>query len=236
MSEHSRKRRRSRRHSHRSIRWFLFVLSVVLLAAGTVLLVWAARDRNEVPRRFGIVYAAGGAATLVMCGIMTARSRLSGRRRAALEGGSCDSRSGLALLVMLILMAFLSGVVIHSQVSARMSLRAEDARRNRFLLRTAALDAARDRLRALAATPDKPVLQNASEERRPAGITTTVTVRPFDRSALPPPLQRQGTPLFGQYFTLAVQAVSDRGTGMARGLACRLPSGEIRVLGWWEQP
>ena len=229
------RKHRGRRRSFKFLRRFTLVLALILLTAGIALLTWAARDRNETPRRFGWAYTIVGGIALAVSAVITARAH-AGRRPTPEAPGAPSRETGLALLAVLLLLALLSGIVLHTLVLTRARVRASDETRNRLVLRAAALDAAWDRFRSMAASSSASVAEQTLSASLPSGIATKVTVRPVERSALAAPLQTPGTPLFGQYFTLAIQASSDVQTSLARALACRLPSGEIRVLSWWERP
>jgi hypothetical protein len=136
----------------------------------------------------------------------------------------------------LLLMAFLSGIVIQSLLSTHTRLRAAELRRTHLLLRTAALDAAWNGLQTASRTAGPAFTDRTLESRLPSGIATRIVIHPMDRTALPLPFRRVEPPLFGQYFTIAAEAGLGKAASMARGLACRLPSGEVRVLSWWERP
>jgi hypothetical protein len=218
------------------VRRFSLILAIVLLLAGAGLLTWAGLDKNEMSRLFGMIYSCLGGVALLTSVLVTAHVRMGMRRDAVSEPPGSPGRSGLALLVVLLLMAFLSGIVIHSMIIVKARLRAGDERCDLMRLRAAALDAAWDQLKALAATPERAPVLRTFNVGTPCGITATVTIRPMERSALPPPLQRQGPPLFGQYFTLMIQATLGNRVSLARGLACRLPNGTVHVLSWWEHP
>jgi type II secretory pathway component PulK len=146
------------------------------------------------------------------------------------------NRKGFALLMVILLLALLSGVVVQSLISARMSLRACDERQIRLTLRAAALDASwaamRNGMKAGTASSEYQVF----ESRTPTGIQSRTTLQGLQREALPPPLQRRDVPIFGQYFAVTTQSASGTRSGLSRGLACRLPAGTIRLLAWVEHP
>jgi hypothetical protein len=186
---------------------------------------------------FGLLYLAVGVLSLLICAGLTAYARWAGRDKSETEPlPQSSDRSGLALLMALLLMAFLSGVVVHTLLSTHAKLRAVEVRRTRLMLRAAALDAAWESLQVLTRTTTRTLADRTVENRLPSGIATRITLRPMDRTALPVPLQRSGSPLFGQYFSIAAEAGLETTAALTRGLACRLPSGEIRVLSWWEKP
>ncbi len=233
----SKPRHRGKQHRRRPLRRAALLVGALTIPLGGLLLTWAHRDRNDVPRLLGSLYLLAGGLSLLFWGLLTAYTRLRGRGTSTLRTDCApSSRSGLALLMALLLMTFLSGVILHSLMSTHAKLRAGEARRTRLLLRAAALDAAWDSLQTLAGTAQAAVPDQTLENRLPSGIATRVALRPLDRTSLPVPLQRVEPPLFGQYLTVAAEAVLGDAASMARGMACRLPSGEIRVLSWWERP
>ena len=237
-SESKRRRHRGKQRRWRPIRWATFLAGTIAIPLGFLLLAWAARDGNRVPYRFGILYLSFGALSLLLSGLITVYTRLITRHKSASPTAPALSsrRSGLALLMALLLMAFLSGIVIHTLTATHMKLRAGEAGRTRLLLRTASLDATWVCLQALTGTTPATIPNQTLENRLPSGIATRITIHPLDRTALPTPLQRIQPPLFGQYFSVVAEAVLGNSVGTAQGMACRLPSGEIRVLSWWERP
>jgi hypothetical protein len=146
------------------------------------------------------------------------------------------NRNGFALLMVILLLALLSGVVVQSLISARMSLRSGDERQIRLTLRAAALDAAwaamRTGMKAGTASSEYQVF----DTQTPPAIQSRTTLQGLQREALPPPLQRREVPLFGQYFTVTTRSSSGTRSCLSRGLACRLPTGTIRLLAWVELP
>jgi hypothetical protein len=233
----SKRRHRGKQHHRRPLRRAALLVGALAIALGCVLLTWAHRDQNEMPRLFGNLYLLAGGLSFLFWGLITAYTRLRGRDTpASRTDRDPSSRSGLALLMALLLMAFLSGVLLHSMMSTHAKLRAGEARRTRLLLRAAALDAAWDSLQTLTGPDQSTVPNQTLENRLPSGIATKVALRPLDRAALPLPLRQVEPPLFGQYLTVAAEAILGNAASMARGMACRLPSGEIRILSWWERP
>lgn len=148
----------------------------------------------------------------------------------------CPNRGGMALLMVVVLMALLSGWVLQALVTARLQLRAGDERQSRLSLRAAATDAAWTALRTGLKAGSSDSAYEASEATLPSGIATRTTLKGMDRNALPAPLRRPDLPLFGQFFTVSSQATRDGRTALTRGLACRLPQGQVRVLAWVENP
>jgi hypothetical protein len=140
------------------------------------------------------------------------------------------------LLAALLLMAVLSGVVLQSLLLAHFRARAAEERHVRFLLRAAALDAVWETLRTLPPGVSQTPADHDIKAQLPSGIATRVAVRATDRTALPPPLRRPDLPLFGQYLAVTARATLDKRENVSRGLACRIPSGELRVLSWLEYP
>jgi len=150
-----------------------------------------------------------------------------------MESSTSDDR-GFALLMVILLLALLSGVVIQSIIAARMHLRAGDIQQSRFLLRAASLDAAWDALRIGMKAGSSVSESQMIEQQLPSGIHVRTTLQGLDRKSLPAPLQRPDVPLFGQFFSVSSRAEFETKTSAVRGLACRLPSGEVRLLAWTE--
>ena len=144
------------------------------------------------------------------------------------------NKSGFALLMVILLLALLSGVVIQSLISARMALRASDERQVRLSLRAAALDSAwaamQRGMKAGTTSSECQIFETLS----PSGILSRTTLQGLARDALPPPLQRRDVPVFGQFFSVTTRSLSGAKSFLSRGLACRLPSGTIRILAWVE--
>lgn len=227
-----RRRHRSKFSGWRPLRWGTLLAGILSILMGIFLVFWGARDRNEVPHFFGLIYLAAGGASLLVSGLITAGMMWDERRRARVQ----TRQDGFALLTALLLVAFLSGIVIQSLIAARLHVRAAEEQRTRLLLRTAAFDAAWTTLRTLAGAPASAMVAQSIENRLPSGIATRVTVRPEERAQLPPPLRRPDAPMFGQYVSIAAQAGLPDRAATLRGLACRLPSGELRIVSWTERP
>lgn len=136
--------------------------------------------------------------------------------------------------MVLLLMALLSGVVVHSLVATRLHLRDGEQQHTRFILRASCLDAAWDALRVGMKTGSTASDFQVYENTLPSGISTRTTLHGLDRSALPTPLQQPNVPLFGQFFSVNSRAKTGARTCAVRGLACRLPSGDVRLLAWTE--
>ena len=237
-SESKHHRHRGKQRRWRPFRWATLLTGILALPFGCLLMAWAARDGNPVPYQFGVIYLSIGGLSLLFYGLITTYARLRARNKSTPRPSAdfSSSRSGLALLMALLLMAFLSGIVIHTLTATHMKLRAGEANRTRLLLRTASLDAAWVCLQALTGSTPATIPDQTLENRLPSGIATRITIHPLDRTALPAPLQRIQPPMFGQYFAVVAEAVLGHSVGTAQGMACRLPNGEIRVLSWGERP
>lgn len=136
--------------------------------------------------------------------------------------------------MVILLMALLSGVVVQSLISTRMHLRAGDGQQTQLLLRAASLDAAWDALRIGMKAGSSAWDYQVFENLLPSGIHVRTTLRGLERTSLPPFFQRHDVPLFGQFFSVTARAESGAKTTSVRGLACRLPSGDVRLLAWAE--
>lgn len=148
---------------------------------------------------------------------------------------SCN-RNGFALLMVVLLLALLSGAVLQSLIAARMTLRAGDARQSRMVLRTAALDSALAALQTGMKAGSSVTEYQVFEDQLPSGLHTRTTLQGMQREALPPPLQRSDAPIFGQFFSVTTRSESGSRSCLSRGLACRLATGEVRLLAWVENP
>lgn len=149
-------------------------------------------------------------------------------------GSTTSNSHGFALLMVILLMALLSGVVIQSLISTRLHLRAGNIQHSRFLMRAASLDAAWNAMRIGMKAGSSALDVQTFENQLPSGIHVRTTLRGLDRASLPAPLQRPDVPLFGQFFSVTSRAESGPVTSAVRGLACRLPSGDVRLLAWAE--
>lgn len=151
---------------------------------------------------------------------------------------SVDShnRQGFALLMVILLLALLSGVVLQAQISARMAIRTGDEAQSRLSLRSAALDAAWGALHTGMKAGSAQLEYQAFENQLPSGIQTRTTLQGLPREALPRPLQRPEVPMFGQFFSVTSKSTTGTRSAIARGLCCRLPTGDVRILAWLEHP
>lgn len=138
--------------------------------------------------------------------------------------------------MVLLLLALLSGVVLQALVAARMELRAGDERQSHFALQSAVLDSAWAALHTGMKAGTAASEYQVFEDHRPNGIETRTTLQGLPREALPPPLVRPDVPLFGQFFAVLSRAQGVNRSSQARALACRLPTGDVRILAWVEYP
>lgn len=147
-----------------------------------------------------------------------------------------NPKDGFALLMVILLLALLSGVVVQSLTSARMVLRAGDERHARLALRATALDSSWSAMHVGMKAGTASTEYQVFETQTPDGIMARTTLQGLQREALPSPLQRQDMPVFGQFFSITTKATAGTKSCLSRGLACRLPTGMIRILAWVEQP
>ncbi len=146
------------------------------------------------------------------------------------------NRQGFALLMVILLLALLSGVVLQTQISARMTLRAGDESQSRLSLRAAALDAAWGALHNGMKAGSAQLEYQAFDNQLPSGVKTRTTLQGIPRESLPRPLQRPDVPMFGQFFSVTSKSTTGTRSALARGLCCRLPTGDVRILAWLESP
>lgn len=230
-----RRRRSHRRRSRKRLRSLLLLFAGLSLITSLILLPWAYLQGNPEMRRWGLVYLGG--ALLCLLGYLAAGGLNSHTRNHTPEPGLAPPPSGFALPVALLLMALLSGVVLHGLWSTQVVLRSARAHRDRTLLRLAAADAVWRTAQQLAAGGTRSPLAGVTrEERLPSGISTRVMVREIERSRLPAPLVQTRTPVLGSTFTVLAQASGADTRSEVCAWLCRVPSGELRVLGWAERP
>lgn len=200
------------------------------------MLIWAISEQSATLRLFGIGYLAAGILAIATYFVAAGTNPLTWLRAqtAGMDGSRGKSRSGMALLIVLLLMALLSGTLLHAMVRSRQDLRAAEWRRSGVLLRAAALDGALAVLRATAAGRPMP-LSAPAESLQPSGIAVRVRFVPTDSSAIPSVLRRSDLPVFGNCFEMAVEATQEGRSKRARGLVCQTPTGDLRVLGWTER-
>ncbi len=201
-----------------------------------LLLGWGVYEQSASHRLFGIGYLVAGLLASVTYAVAAGVNPLTWlrARHAEADGQPEDSRSGMALLIVLLLMALLSGTLLHAMVQTRQDLRAAEWRRDGVILRAAGLDGALATLRAAAVGRPMPLAAPA-ESLRPSGVAVRVRCLPLDSSAIPGVLRRPDAPVFGNCFDMAVEATTQEGRSRrARGLICQTPTGDLRVLGWTE--
>ena len=146
------------------------------------------------------------------------------------------SSCGFALLMVILLLALLTGTVMQSLVSTRLLLRAGDARQGRLALHAALLDSAWNALRQGMRAGTSSSEYQVFTDHRPSGIHTRIALQGMAREALPAPLQRPDLPVFGQVFSLTAKTESGSQHREAHAIACRLPTGDVRILAWAEHP
>jgi len=145
-------------------------------------------------------YVAAAALLLALRWTMSRLQQWVIHRRSRRRADTADtSRDGAVLILTLVVVALLAGLILHAQVTARMSLRASQSMLLKERLRVAAADACRTALRDLACEPGQITIPTNSawwssfEWEDPSGISTKVVVadenRYFDLNnlALPPP-------------------------------------------------
>lgn len=236
MTTEPRTRKRRRRSSYRTLRLVTLLLAGLSFATGLALFGWALSEGSSAGRQISFVYLAGTVACLIIYSVAAGLTPLAGLRLlfAALpKHDSARKREGMALLMVLLLVALLSGTLLHSMVQTRQHLRLAEWRQDRELLRSAAVDAALATLRTGSQGRPLPVKARA-ETRLPSGIVTRTLLRPVDRSALPAALQRPEAPVFGDCFSLETEASHNARNRSVRALVCRAPDNSMRVLGWVE--
>ncbi len=227
-------RHRHRRRSHRRIRVVALIVAALSLVMGLAMLAWAASEANATHRLIGFSYlGVTGLSLVVYAAAARANPLRLLRARESSPGARRLARSGMALLMVLLLVALLSGALLQGMVSARQQMRLVEWQRDGILLRAAAMDAALGVLRAAAAGRALPTAAPA-EARLPSGIVTRVGAASVDRQALPAALRRLEAPAFGKCFELTAEASQAGRSRRVRGLASQAPGGDVRVLAWVE--
>ena len=227
-------RSRRRRRSHRTARTVTLVLASLSLLTGVTLTGWGIAEDSAFSRGAGYAYLGGAALCLALYAMAAGLGPFAPRGEPLDRSERPQTaRSGMALLVVLLLMALVSGSLLHGLVLTHQRLREAEWRRDVFLLRAAARDAALAALRSGAQGQPLP-LSTAFKARQPSGIVTETRMRPLDRASLPPLLNRPDAPVFGDCYELVAEASRAERVRRVSGLVCRLPTGDMRVVAWSE--
>lgn len=212
----------------------MILIICLAVPTGVIMLLWGLAGRATLPFAFGMANIAASAVCLLVWLALRNRSGRSGSLGEAPLTKADPGRAGMALLVSLMMLALLSGMALHALVSAGMNLRFARQRHTACLLRTAGTEAIWALLR------ETPLLQPdtlAHVDRTLTsgpGIETVTSMREVDRTALPPPLLLQNTPLFGRFFSITARITRDKDAREIQALACLMPTGEMRLLSWTE--
>ncbi len=236
MDTTSRKLHRGKRRSRKGIRTVLLTLGCLAAPTGLSMALWGLSDQAALPLRFGLLNIGGSTVCFLAHFLLRKRPEPAPRQtREAIPVTANDtSRAGMALLVSLVMLALLSGMALHSLVTAGTDLRFARERHTACLLRTAGTDATLTLLRETPRlSPDTLAHLDRTQTAGP-GIETLTSMREVDRTALPPPFLLQNTPLFGRFFTVTTRITRDTTAREIRALACLLPTGELRLLSWTE--
>jgi hypothetical protein len=197
------------------------------------MLTWSSLDANPRTRLFGLAYLGAAAVCLGLVGLTALRWPL----RTAARHHAADDRpqeaGGFALLMVLLLLAVLSGAVLHVTLWLGAQTRRNASARAMAALRLAATEATFEGLRQLAAAPGPawPL-----EERTPSGIATQVGARELPQAEWPAILRGlPATPGLRVQELVTRAADDDRVYAVAALLA--VPArGPCRVLAWVENP
>jgi hypothetical protein len=229
-----RPRRRHRRRSHKRVGTVLALTGAMALVMGVFLVGWSFAEPNAQMRLFGLLYlaVAGGAigGYLALAGLSELRRR---RSDAVAAEEAPEEHAGFALLVALLLLALLSGLALQALFGARVALRAEHGRVCMTTLRMAATDAAWSALGRLGGAGQDGSRQ-VEDRVWPTGLTTKVTTRPLQATALPEGIAKRSEP--GSYFVVtAAAAVENRGVDVC-SYVFQPAKGSVSVLAWVERP
>lgn len=212
----------------------LGITGALALPMGLGLTIWSVIDPHPLRRVFGLVYLGVGlvmvAGYLWLIGAEAVRRRWRG---AANSGLAAESRNGMAMLVALLLLSLLTSLALQGLVASRVALRAAQGRVRMNTLRVAATDAAWAAVERLAARTGG-AAPAVEQQAWPSGLTTRVTTRPLDASALPVGLAVR--PAGSRYFAVTAEAQLESREVDVLGYACRAPRGDVSILAWVERP
>ncbi len=226
-------RHRRKRRSFKTLRPLMLLLGGLSAPTGLGMTLWGHSENNPLPLAFGLLNISISAVCLLIWAIL--RRRSPSPALVDMESPIDNTRrAGMALLVSLLMLALLSGMALQALVASGIDLRFARERHTACLLKTAGTDAIWTTLREAAKlSPDTLARYDKTITAGP-GIEAHTSLREVDRSALPPPLLLQKTPLFGRFFSITTRLSHGKSIREIRALACLMPTGELRLLSWTE--
>jgi hypothetical protein len=227
-------RHRRKRRSFKTLRSLMLVLGCLSAPTGIVMAGWGYSESNSLPLNFGLLNIATSAICLLIWALLRRQQTTPPAPIDAEASLAGTSRAGMALLVSLLMLALLSGMALQALVASGIDLRFARERHTACLLKTAGTDAVWMTLREAAKLdPDTLARYDKTISAGP-GIEAQTSLREVNRAALPPPMLLQKTPLFGRFFSVTTRITHDKTAREIRALACRMPTGELRLLSWTE--
>ena len=184
--------------------------------------VWGRLARIDRLFQVGVGFVGSAILAGLLIGLMVLgewiRDRLRDRRAES---------AGFALLMVLALLALLTGPVVHGLTLVQVRLKQAERQRSRLVLRAAAADAFCNQVRALASSADTKPLLLAT----PGGVEIHSEARAVVPSQLP--LALRG--VTGDVWEVSSRASVAQGEFGVDGYALRTAKGSARILIWLEQ-
>jgi hypothetical protein len=219
-SSSGRKRRRHRWDSTR-LRTILSIWLSLSTVAGIALAVWGNLARIDRLYQVGIGFLGSAILAGLLYGwivlVEWIRNRMRERREVA----------GFALLMVLALLALLTGPVVHGLTLVQVRLKQAERQRDRLALRAVATDAFCNQVRALTA----PAGATSQRTATPGGVEIRSEALAIAPSRLP--LALRG--ITGDVWQVSSRAVVSQGEFGIEGYALRSGKGSARILIWLEQ-
>ena len=235
-SRHGHRHHRKGR-SRRSARFVLLTTGLLSLLMGSGLLAWSAVETSPVGHLFGCVYLAGSVVCCVtLLALHRSRAQRGAAHRAWIPSPESPSR-GFALLLVLLLLAVLSGVLLHATLRTGAAVRQAASLRAIVPLRLAAEDAAWQAIRRLA-DPGSSAASRASAQTAevvlPSAVKTAIAVRLLSRNALSPTLNSMIPSGAEQVYEVQARALQEDRAQRVRSVVAVDHDGSIRVVAWIE--
>ena len=197
------------------------IWSVLSAGTGIGLVVWGGMARIEPLLQVGVCFLGVAILAGLLYGLIVLTEWIQRRLRDRRE------QAGFALMMVLALLALLTGPVVHGLTLVQMRLKQAERQRHHLALRAAAADAFCFQVRALTSPARaKPRLTST-----PGGVEIRSEVRAVAHSRLP--LALQG--ITGEVWEVSSRATVSQGEFGIDGYALRSGSGSARILIWLEQ-
>lgn len=215
-----RNRRRHRWDSTR-VRTILSIWFFLAVSTGAAVALWGGMARIDRLFQVGLGFVGSAIIAGLLIGLMALGEWIRNRLR------DRPKRAGFALLMVLALLALLTGPVVQGLTLVQMRLKQAERQRSRLVLRAVAADAFCNQVRALASSVGAKPLLLAT----PGGVEIHSEARAVGPSQLPLAL-RGVTGDVWQVSSRASIAQSEFGVD---GYALRSSKGSARILIWLEQ-